>query len=177
MPPAMRALTVNECISAPRELIFDYVADLSGRPAWCDHYMTDYRLARVNPRGRGAAARFLLKPPGPSQWAEIVINECDRPRRIVEHARVGRLGRSHGAAVYEFVEEMAGVTRVELTVWIEPANRLDALKQALGRAWLKRQMRTALRRLRLVFEEPREEPLARATIAGYEPLKAARFGG
>jgi hypothetical protein len=28
----------------------------------------------------------------------------------------------------------------------------------------------------MVFEQPPDKPLARATIAGYEPLKAARFG-
>ena len=28
----------------------------------------------------------------------------------------------------------------------------------------------------MIFEEPRKEPLKRATIAGYEPDKAARFG-
>ncbi len=36
--------------------------------------------------------------------------------------------------------------------------------------------KTALERLRLVFEEPPDRPLQRATIAGYEPAKAARFG-
>jgi hypothetical protein len=28
----------------------------------------------------------------------------------------------------------------------------------------------------MIFEEPGEEPLKRATIAGYEPYKAPRFG-
>jgi hypothetical protein len=28
----------------------------------------------------------------------------------------------------------------------------------------------------MIFEETPDEPLARATIAGYEPAKAARFG-
>jgi len=27
-----------------------------------------------------------------------------------------------------------------------------------------------------VFEDPPERPLARVTVGGYEPLKAARFG-
>ena len=28
----------------------------------------------------------------------------------------------------------------------------------------------------MIFEEPQKEPLKRATIAGYEPEKAPRFG-
>jgi hypothetical protein len=42
--------------------------------------------------------------------------------------------------------------------------------------WMRRQTKIALERLRRIFEEPRDAPLARATIAGYEPLKAVRFG-
>ena len=51
----MRQVTVHAVISAPREEIFDFVADLSLRPAYCDHYLEEYRLARPNPRG-GAQA-------------------------------------------------------------------------------------------------------------------------
>jgi hypothetical protein len=42
--------------------------------------------------------------------------------------------------------------------------------------WMNRQSKTALERLRLIFEEGAHEPLARATVAGFEPLKAPRFG-
>jgi hypothetical protein len=41
---------------------------------------------------------------------------------------------------------------------------------------MRRRTRTALKRLRTIFEEPPKQPLKRATIAGYEPAKAARFG-
>jgi hypothetical protein len=37
-------------------------------------------------------------------------------------------------------------------------------------------MKVSLKRLRTIFEERPERPLARATVAGYEPLKAARYG-
>ena len=45
-----------------------------------------------------------------------------------------------------------------------------------GRRWLRRQVKASLSRLRKIFEERPEAPLARATIAGFEPAKAARFG-
>ena len=46
----------------------------------------------------------------------------------------------------------------------------------MRRSWVKRQNRTALARLRKVFEEPPKEPLARATVAGLEPATLPRFG-
>jgi uncharacterized protein YndB with AHSA1/START domain len=173
----MRPLTVHASISAPREDVFDFVADLAGRPAYTDHFMLDYHLAHPRTKGRGAAARFQLDAGPVSTWAEITVAEHDRPRRIVERVRLWRAGRTPGGAVYEFVPDAGGVTRVELTVWTEPATRLDAFKESLGaRRWLRRQTKSALERLRIVFEEERDGRLARAGIAGYEPLKAARFG-
>lgn len=173
----MRPFTVHTSIAAPREEVFDFVSDLAARVAYCDHYMHDFRLTRPRSAGVGAAARFTLATPLVSTWCEIAIAESDRPRRIVERARLWRLGRTPAVAVYEFLQDVHGVTRVELTVWTEPATRIDALKESVGaRRWLRRQTKTALERLRLVFEEQRDAPLARASIAGYEPLKAPRFG-
>jgi hypothetical protein len=177
MRASVRPFTVQTSISAPREEIFDFLADLSGRPAFSDHYMQDYRLARANPVGTGAAARFKLNGPFGEQWGEIALVECDRPRRIDERGRIGRLGRVTTHAIYELVQDPGGVTRVELTVWTEPDKPFDFILERLGaRRWVRKQTRMALQRLRRIFEEEREQPLARATIAGYEPLKAARFG-
>ena len=172
----MRQITVEAYISAPRERVFDFVADLAGRPAYTDHYLQDYRLARVNPQGLGAAARFRLDAPFSRQYGELEIVEAERPRRLVEEARLGRLGRSRSVAVYEFIPETGGNTRVELTTYSEPANALEAVKQAGAARWMRRNTKIALERLRMIFENPPERPLARATIAGYEPMKAARFG-
>jgi uncharacterized protein YndB with AHSA1/START domain len=158
----MREVTVSKIISADREAIFDLVSDLASRPAYADHYMRDYRLARVNPVGEGAAARFQVKKPFAKEYAELQLSEVDRPRRIVETIALGRRGRNRFLAVYDFSKEAAGVTRVELTTYGEPATFSDRLKQ--------------IERLRMIFEEPGKAPLKRATIAGYEPSKAARFG-
>ena len=116
----MRQVTVDTVISAPREEVFDLVADLSLRPSFADHYLKDYRLARANPVGKGAAARFLLDTPVFNERGEIAIVECDRPRRIVEEGRVGRVGRSRLLAIYDFIPEAGGSTRVELTTLSEP---------------------------------------------------------
>lgn len=171
-------MTVHTVISAPREEIFDLIADLSRRPAWTDHWLGEFRLARANPVGLGAAARFVVRPPlRPRMWAEISIAEVDRPRRLVEAGRIGRIGRSGFTAVYELSSAGAGATRVSLTTWTDPGHPMDRLKEAVGaRGWLRRKTKKALGRLRRVFEDPPKGELARVTVAGYEPMKKARFG-
>jgi uncharacterized protein YndB with AHSA1/START domain len=171
----VREVTVSTLISAPREQVFDFVCDLAGRPAYCDHYMRDYRLARVNPVGEGAAVRFQLRGPLAKEYAELTIRDVDGPRRIVEELRFGRRGRNRAVAVYDFSAEGSS-TRVELTTYAEPATIVDRMRQIGAAGWIRRQTKKALERLRMIFEEPPEGELKRATIAGYEPAKAARFG-
>jgi hypothetical protein len=163
-------------ISAPREDVYEFVADVASRISWMDHFLKDFRLTRVNPVGVGAGAAFLVDAPLFPQRAEFQIVEMDRPRLIVERGRIGRLGRTTGWTEWEFSDQY-GATELTATVWTEPGIRWDAFKESLGaRPWLKRQMRVSLKRLRTIFEERPERPLARATVAGYEPLKAARYG-
>jgi hypothetical protein len=56
---------------------------------------------------------------------------------------------------------------------VTPIDRLRELGLA---GWMRRNTKTALERLRMIFEEPPDGPLARATVAGFEAQKAARFG-
>jgi uncharacterized protein YndB with AHSA1/START domain len=172
----MREVTVSTVISAPREEVFDFVTDLAARPAFTDHYLRDYRLARVNAVGLGAAARFKLKAPLATEYAELQVMEVDRPRRIVEEIRVGRRGRNRSLALYEFTPETSGTTRVELTTYSEPATPIDRIKEIGAAGWMRRKTKKSLERLRQIFEEPHKEPLKRASIAGYDPAKAARYG-
>ena len=172
----MRPIVVRTFISAPREEIFDFVGDYANRVAWTDHYVGDFRLARVNSYGVGAAALFEIDAPFNRQRAQMAITRFERPRRIGEEGGIGRLFRTPVWAEVELVAAQGG-TEVTLTVWTEPARRWDAFKESLGaRPWLRHQLRMSLARLRTIFEERPDRPLARATIAGYEPLKAARFG-
>jgi uncharacterized protein YndB with AHSA1/START domain len=172
----VREVKVETHISAPREEIFDFVTDLAARPAYADHFLHDYRLARVDPVGVGAAARFKLKAPMAKQFAELRIARVDRPRQIVEEMRVGRRGRVRSVAVYDFTQESPNQTRVELTTYSEPATHVDRFREIGAAGWVRRRTKKALERLRAIFEEPRDEPLKRASIAGYEAAKAPRFG-
>jgi uncharacterized protein YndB with AHSA1/START domain len=172
----VREVTVSTVISAPREQIFDFVSDLAARPAYTDHYLRDYRLARVNAVGLGAAARFQVRGPIAKEYAELTVREVDRPRRIVEELQLGRRGRNRFVAVYDFSQEGPGSTRVELTTYGEPATAVDRFRQLGAAGWTRRQTKKALERLRMIFEEPPKGELKRVTIAGYEPEKAPRFG-
>jgi uncharacterized protein YndB with AHSA1/START domain len=172
----MREVTVSTTISAPREDVFDFVCDLAARPSYTDHYMDDYRLARVHPVGVGAAARFRLDAPFSNEYAELTITKADRPRQIIEEIRLGRRGRNRAVAVYDFARESADVTRVELTTFGEPATMVDRFRQLGAAGWMRRKTKKSLDRLRAIFEEPQRAGLKRASIAGYEPEKAARFG-
>jgi len=173
----MIPVTVQGFISAPREELFEFIADYGVRPAWCDHFMDDYRLAHPDARGEGAGARYLLDAPGYEHYVEATIAEADAPRRIVEALRGGRNGRTRGELAWELSRESGGTTRVEVTFANEPGTPREAFKERFGaRGWSRRQFKTALERLRVIFEERPDQPLARASVAGYEPLRAPRFG-
>lgn len=177
MPGGMRPIRAHVTISAPREEVYDLVADLAWRVAWCDHYQEEFRLTRPRSSGVGAAARFHMKPRFNHTWVEVAIVEESRPRVIRERLRLQRLGRTPGWAEYTFEPVGASATRVEMVLWTEPATRVDGFKEGLStRRWMRRQLKTSLERLRKIFEERRDAPLARAEIAGFEPAKAARFG-
>ena len=164
-------------ISAPRDDIFEFVCDMAARIAFLDHYVDEYRLTRPRSDGVGAAARYRVDAPLFTHYVETAIVAVDAPRRIVEEGEAGRAGRIRTGTRWDLTREGARLTRVEFLHWLDGGTPRDRVKQRLGfEGWLRRQERTALERLRLIFEEPPDEPLARATIAGFEPEKAVRFG-
>ena len=55
---AVDPVTSTITIGRPREEVFDYLADIANHPEFCDHYLKDWRLTRVDSVGRGAGARF-----------------------------------------------------------------------------------------------------------------------
>jgi uncharacterized protein YndB with AHSA1/START domain len=173
----MIPVTAHAFISAPREDLFDFIADLGARPAWCDHFMDDYRLAHPDARGQGAGARYLLDAPGYKHYVEVTIVKAERPRLIVEQMHGGRNGKTRGEIGWELTREAGGQVRVEVRFASEPGTPREAFKERFGaRRWMRRQLKTSLERLRVIFEERPDGPLARASVAGYEPLRSPRFG-
>jgi uncharacterized protein YndB with AHSA1/START domain len=173
----MPSVELTAYISAPREKIYDVVADLGLRPAWTDNYQSEFRLANPKSYGEGAGARYLHDAPSWNQWVETTIVEADRPRRIVERTKAGRYGRTQGSIVWDLEPAGSGLTRVTVAIVSEVGTPRERFKEKLGfRRWLRRGTKASLERLRLIFEEYPDRPLARATVAGFEPLTAPRFG-
>src|SRR5262249_1065136 len=142
----MGPISLSTEVDAPRERVFDFICDLSARPGWIDHFAKEFRLERIPPQGRGAAARFRVDAPAGLRSMEPVSAEGDRPHRIVEHGRGGRLDRIPMRAVWELSED--GVTKVVLTFWTEPTSRFDELRERGRTRWWRRRWAKALRRLR-----------------------------
>lgn len=157
---------MSTVVSAPRELVFDYLQDIANHSEFSDHYLVDWHLTRVDSVGRGAGARFRMKVPGNRfSWGDVTLVEVERPHRIVEVGRMGKNNRIRTLAVYELTAEASGATRVRLTLQTQPRTFSDRLMEALGaRSWTRRKSRRALRRLRTIIERG-EGRGARVTVA------------
>jgi uncharacterized protein YndB with AHSA1/START domain len=143
-------ITVTTSIDAPRERVFDFICDLATRPSWIDHFAGDYRLERIPASGRGAAARFRIDAPAGVQYMETVIAEADRPYRVVEHGRGGRLDRVAIRLVWEL--ESGPTTTVKLTFWTAPPSIFDRIREFGRERWWRRRWAKALTRMRDLIE-------------------------
>jgi uncharacterized protein YndB with AHSA1/START domain len=141
-------------IDAPRERIFELIGDLSLRPTFTDHFLSDFHLTRIDPRGVGAGARFRVQAPLRKVWMDTTIVEQEEDTKIVEAGSGGRTNRIRTHTVWELTGGAGALTAVTVTHWTEPTNPLDrALELASGGSfWQERGWREALRRLREAIE-------------------------
>jgi uncharacterized protein YndB with AHSA1/START domain len=149
--------TVSTTIAKPRELVFEYLADIANHPEFSDHYQVDWHLTRVDSYGAGAGARFRIKAPlSRFSWADMTFSELQPPFRIVERGRGGKFNRVRMLSTYTLSPGPSGTTRVEYTLETEPPMLSDRMLEALGgRRWSRRQAARAMRRLRTILEEDR----------------------
>ncbi|HEX6603118.1 MAG TPA: SRPBCC family protein, partial [Solirubrobacterales bacterium] len=66
-------------IDLPREQLFAMLSDLSARPAFTDHFLTDFHLTRIDGQGVGAGARFRAQGPLRSVWMDTTIVAMEEP--------------------------------------------------------------------------------------------------
>lgn len=141
-------------IDVPRQRAFEAIGDLALRPAFTDHFVSDFHLTRIASTGIGAGARFRFDVRPRRVWMDTTIAELDAPHRIVEHGRGGRANRVASRTLWELTEAPGGLTRVRVSYWTEPGpidralELLSAASIPYGRRW-----REALRRLRQLLEE------------------------
>ena len=163
----MGPISVKTPIDAPRESVYELLCDLANRPAFTDHFVSDYRLQRLESSGVGAAARFRIA--GPGLWMETVIDEVSPPHRIYERGAGGRWDRIPITTSWELIEPGPGGCEVTLRFWTGPTHPLDRLREKLGaQRYYRRQWSIALSRLKQLSESGR--PPARVGVAGADRL-------
>lgn len=142
-------------IDAPRERVFDFVADYANRPAFMDHFASDMRLSSLDSSGVGAGARFRFFAAPQAVWVDSAIVEVADPSRIVEQGHGGRFNRIPTRIVWEFEPGTGPMSLVRVTYWTETTHAVDRLRDVLGGAsiWYERNWRIALRRLRDLLED------------------------
>jgi len=144
-------------IDVPRQRAYEAIADMSRRPAFTDHFLTDFHLTRIDPRGVGAGGRFRIAVRPRRVWADTAIVEAEGPHRIVEHGCGGRTNRIPSVTLWELTEAPGSLTKVRVSYWTEPANPVDRGLELLsaGSVFYERRWREALRRLRDQLESER----------------------
>ncbi len=149
----MGPLSAEITIDAPRERVYGMVSDLAMRPAFCDHFMEQFRLQRVKSSGIGAAARFRVAAPRFPIWMETVVTELEPPHMVLERGKGSRIDRMPVSTAWELVGSGRSMTDVTVSFWTEPAHPLDKLKdRASSAGWYGRQWKRALQRLRDLAE-------------------------
>jgi uncharacterized protein YndB with AHSA1/START domain len=160
--------TVTTTIAKPREQVFEYLADIANHAEFNDHFLIEWHLLRQDSYGTGAGARFRAKAPlNRFTWADMSIAEMQPPHRIVERGRGGKYNRIRMLSTYTLSPGPSGSTKVEYTLETVPVMLSDKLLESFGgRAWTKRQVTKAMRRLRTILEEDRDRGRRPTVAAG-----------
>ena len=163
----MDPVSASIVIDRPREEVFDYLADIANHAEFTDHWMTEWRLTRVDSYGRGAGARFKAARKGERYaYGDMTFIEVDPPYRIVAAGRGGKFNRNKTWTTWT-LEPSGQATRVEVTTETEPALLTDRIMEAvlLKRGWTKGRLRKALSRLQSILEEDLDRG-KRVTVGG-----------
>lgn len=164
----MDPVVVETTIDRPRDEVFAYLADIANHPEFLDHFLTEWRLTRVESTGRGAGARFRIDQRGNRfGWADVTFAQVDAPHRILAFGRGGKYNRNKLSMLWEVDPAPGDATRVRLELETEPALPTDRFLEAalFARGFFKRGLRKGLRRLRSILEEG-EGRGTRASIGG-----------
>jgi hypothetical protein len=164
-------VSATAVIDAPRERVFEFVADLANRRSFLDHMFSEFRLERLDSSGVGAAARFRSGAPLNRIWMETVVEQSDFPHVLIERGHGGRLDRIPIVTTWEVIREAGSSTSVRISFATEPTHPLDRFRDALGGRWYRRNWARGLRRLREALEA--EEPPRPLVAAGGDRVPGA----
>jgi hypothetical protein len=154
-------------IDASRERAFEFVADLGNRPAFTDHFISQFHLLDIDPEGVGAGARFRAFVPPRAVWMDTAITRFEPPHRLSERGRGGRSNRIEVATEWEFLEGPGPLSTVRVVFWTTPGGVPDRVIETLGAAslWYRRDWARALQKLREQLESD-PTPVSAVRVAG-----------
>lgn len=167
----MRAVTAKISIDRSADAIYGYLLDVASRPEFAGDMFLDFRLARVESRGVGAASRFRLGRRARDRFAGTTVVEAVPGAMIREEGSTGRGGRV--PLVFEYLLEAAdgAPTKLTFTFATAPLKPIDRIREFGMRRKLQGRARRAVRRLRDILEEaPHAARGDRPTVGG-----ASRF--
>ena len=163
----MDPVSASIVIDRPREEVFEYLADIANHAEFTDHWLTEWRLTRIDSYGRGAGARFKGARKGERYaYGDMTFVEVEPPYRIVAAGRGGKFNRNKTWTTWT-LEPSGQATRVEVTTETEPALLTDRIMEGvmLKRGWIKGRLRKALSRLQSILEEDLDRG-ERVTVGG-----------
>ncbi len=166
----MRSAQAKITIDRPPEAIHEYLLDIASRPEFAPSIFHDFRLARVESYGVGAAARYRLHRKMRDRYAGTTITESVPGQRLLEEGSTGRGGRVGMAIEFLLDEQPGGSTRVTWTIETYPLNPADRIRETGMRRQIRSKMPRSLKRLRDILEESANATRGeRPTIGGMDP--------
>jgi uncharacterized protein YndB with AHSA1/START domain len=140
-----KPVTVTIDVPHPRDQVFEFLDVMANHEPFNDHLMREWELSGPE-RGVGSKATVHTKALGVSDVVDIEVTEVEAPRRIVERNTARKAGRV-GEGTYTLDELPDGGTRISFEYrWIT-APLPDRISTPLVRAFIRRNNRTAMRRL------------------------------
>jgi uncharacterized protein YndB with AHSA1/START domain len=173
----MEPLTLSTTIAKPREVVFEYLADVANHEEFSDHCMVEWHLTREDSYGHGAGARFRVKSRFDRfSYGDITLAELTPPARIVATGRSGRFNRIRTRSTWTLEEDGPDRTKVSFETQSTPVLKSDELMEKFlrVRAATERCHKRALERLRSILESG-EDRGEHTTVAGGARKPASGF--
>jgi Polyketide cyclase / dehydrase and lipid transport len=141
----MKPVTVSTEVSKPREEVFEYLDLLANHEVFMDHMFVNWSFSGPA-TGVGAKGRARVSAPGSREFAEFEVVESERPERTVEQA-VSSNGKRRTRGTYRLDQLPEGGTRISFELAWEAVPRSERVFPPLSRAFLRRALGKAMRRL------------------------------
>lgn len=147
----MDPVTVSVTVAKSREEVFDYLDLLANHEEFLGHMFKKWTYSGP-PRGVGAKGQATVNAPGSNEVAEFEVVESVRPERTVEEG-VSAKGKRRTRGTYRLEELPGGGTKIEFELLLTEAPRSERLIPPLSRAFLRRPLDKAMRRLAKQLDE------------------------